>query len=194
MNTPSKYQLRLHYREVRSKIPVKEREQAAFAAARIFAHIDVFNQSEHIACYLPNKDEFDPMPILDVIWQAKKQCYLPVLAKSNDKTLVFVPYAYGDALHRNQFSILEPINISHSIPLSELDLVITPLIAFDKQGHRLGTGGGYYDKTFEHQAANKPYMMGLGYAAQEAPHIPADPWDITLKSVITEKGLVKTES
>ena len=71
--------------------------------------------------------------------------------------------------------------------------MIAPLVAFDLQGHRLGTGGGYYDRTFAflHELAiRKPDMMGLAYAAQQAPQIPSDPWDITLNSVVTEQSII----
>lgn len=154
----------------------------------------LLSKSQHIACYLPYKDEFDSLPLIEAIWQAKKQCYLPVLTQNDGiNSLIFVRYVYGDALRMNAYSILEPVNVTRQIRPEELNLVITPLIAFDRHGHRLGTGGGYYDRTFafmHEPVANKPKMIGLGYAAQEAELLLSDPWDIALSGVVTEKEFI----
>lgn len=130
--------------------------------------------------------------MIETIWKAKKSCYIPVLNEEENK-LYFVRYVYGDALRLNRFSILEPVNASRKIAPENLDIVITPLIAFDLQGHRLGTGGGYYDRTFaymQEESIRNQFVVGLGYAAQQAESIPSDPWDILLNSVVTEKGVI----
>lgn len=191
-----KFQLRKAYRAIRSHIPATIRAEASQKAAAIFKAQSIFKMSENIACYLPFKDECDPTPIIETIWHAKKNCYLPVLTK-DEKSLIFVHYHYGDALHLNRFSILEPINISQTIAPQDLDVTITPLIAFDKKGHRLGTGGGYYDRTFAFLSSgefSKPHMIGLAYQAQEVKEIPSDPWDITLEAVITEQTYLHCKS
>jgi 5-formyltetrahydrofolate cyclo-ligase len=151
------------------------------------------SQREHIACYLPFNDEFDSLPVIETIWQAKKYCYLPVLSKSDEKSLCFVRYDYGDALHRNRYGILEPVNLSRVMLPNLLDIVVMPLLAFDVLGHRLGTGGGYYDCTFaflHDQQDKKPVMVGLGYAAQQVALMPSDPWDIMMAGVVTEDGFI----
>ena len=159
----------------------------------MFASQSFLNQSQHIACYLPFKDEFDSLLIIEAIWQAKKHCYLPVLAGKDKKSLYFVRYDYGDALHPNSYGILEPINTSRILSVDLLDVVVMPLVAFDMQGHRLGTGGGYYDRTFAFlpdQVNKKTMMIGLGYAAQQAECLPFDPWDIIMAGVVTEQGFI----
>ncbi len=126
--------------------------------------------------------------MIEGVWKAKKHCYLPVLTEKN--ALFFVRYQYGDALHLNRYSIFEPIDHTHILAAENLDSVLMPLVAFDKQGHRLGAGGGYYDRTFGFLApssSKKPHMIGLAYAVQEAEFIPSDPWDIALNGVVTEK-------
>lgn len=133
------------------------------------------------------KQEFMTKPIIEAIWQANKTCYVPILASKN--TLRFVKYTPTDTLHLNHYGILEPAHPAQELPIAALDLVLTPLVAFDHQGHRLGAGGGYYDRTFQDkQSTDKPHFIGLAYAAQEAAALPADPWDIHLEGVITEKG------
>lgn len=188
----TKLALRKEFRDIRSKIPAAYRLQAAQAAAKLFANEAILKQSENIACYLPFKDEFDSSLVIESVWNAKKHCYLPVL-QEDGKSLYFVRYVYGDSLRLNRYSILEPANVTQVISPEALDLVITPLIAFDLQGHRLGTGGGYYDRTFafiQEHVSNKPIMMGLGFAAQQAQEVPSDPWDINLKAILTEKNMI----
>jgi 5-formyltetrahydrofolate cyclo-ligase len=152
-----------------------------------------FQTAEHIACYLPRQHEFETRAIIETIWQAKKQCYLPVLLKEVNRALSFVHYAYGDALCFNRYSILEPANKAVICYPAKLDLVLMPLLAFDIEGHRLGSGGGYYDYTFaflQQQKIKRPLLLGLAYSAQQADLLPADPWDIKLNGIVTEKGLL----
>lgn len=188
----SKFELRKQYRDIRKKISADDREKAAKAAEVNFVKEKLFKESQRIACYLPFESEMNSNPMIEAIWHAKKQCFLPVLDKE-EKSLYFVRYRYGDALHANRFGILEPVNIGSALPSEKLDVAITPLLAFDIHGHRLGTGGGYYDRTFaflQGQVDKKPLMIGLGFAAQEAPALPFEPWDILLDGVVTEKKFI----
>lgn len=188
----SKIKLRQKFTTIRSQIKTAYRQQAALKAAQIFAQQSIFKQSESIACYLAYKDEFDAAALIETVWHAKKHCYLPVLGDKDEKLLTFVRYEYGDALQLNRFSILEPIHRKRTIPAKDLDCVITPLVAFDPQGHRLGTGGGYYDHTFAflQGGIRKPRLIGLGYAEQQADELPSDSWDINLDAVVTEKSFI----
>lgn len=185
----SKTESRKKFREIRRQIPLAYRKSAEDAAANILMQENIFLQSNHIACYFSFADEFDATPIMEMIWQSKKNCYLPVLTP--EKTLKFFSYQKGDALQKNRYSIMEPVN-TKEIPAEELDIVIVPLIAFDLSGNRLGTGGGYYDKTFSFLQKNpgiKPLMIGLGFAAQQAELLLREEWDIQLDAVLTEKNL-----
>ena len=76
-------------------------------------------------------------------------------------------------------------------------MVVIPLVVFDIYGHRLGTGGGYYDRTFaflRHQTNKKPLLAGVGYALQQAELVPTDPWDVNLQVVVTENKLLYCET
>ena len=151
----------------------------------------MFKESRHIACYQSYKSEFPTDQLIQSIWEADKICYLPVLTEN--KTLQFVRFNENDELQPNQLSILEPVNTHYLIRPDKLDLVIMPLVSFDNKGNRLGAGGGYYDKTFsfmQDQQHNTPFMLGLGFAMQEARDMPQDAWDIKLHAVLTEKELL----
>jgi 5-formyltetrahydrofolate cyclo-ligase len=150
----------------------------------------VFLVSEHIACYWACQNEMNTGPLIEAIWQANKICYLPILR--TDGLLHFVRYNENDSLKKNKFAIPEPNNVSRLINPLNLELIITPLVAFDLQGHRLGMGGGYYDRTLafkQEMPHSKPIILGLGYAAQEAPLLPADPWDIILDMILSEQTI-----
>jgi 5-formyltetrahydrofolate cyclo-ligase len=188
----AKSPLREQFRAIRREIPLVYRRQAAQAAAELFIQQDIFKQSQHIACYFCFGDEFDAMPIMEAIWQAEKHCYLPVLTEEN--SLYFVEYKKGDALSPNRYSIQEPVS-DDEFPAENLDIVLAPLLAFDMQGHRLGTGGGYYDRTFSFKRENArhhPLIIGLGYEAQQDDALPHDEWDIVLDAVLTEKDFLLT--
>jgi 5-formyltetrahydrofolate cyclo-ligase len=151
---------------------------------------EIFKQSEHIACYFSINHEFDSSYIMKSIFEQNKICYLPVLMEGN--FLCFIRHNKGDALQKNRYAIPEPVDKTNVIAKEMLDLVITPLIAFDLLGHRLGAGGGFYDRTFQFLRSNplkKPKLLGLGFNAQQAEMIPTEDWDIKLDGVLTEKNI-----
>lgn len=189
----NKTQLRKTLREARKKITLSRRHSAAVAAANAFVADTLFATSQHIACYLARADEFDTQPLIDAIWQAGKICYLPVVSTQSATPLVFVAYQKTDHLIVNQFHILEPNPTPEKcIAAEQLELVFVPLLAFDSQGHRLGSGGGYYDKTFaflREKSRQKPRLIGLGYQEQKRDSLPHDAWDLELDGVLTEQGL-----
>lgn len=188
----TKTALRKKFNQIRSAIKPAYREEARLAAAKHFLQLEFLKEKMSIACYLPTKYEFDTKAIIEAIWHIKAHCYLPVLME--DKKLQFALYRYGDKLRKNQFDILEPVNREHLIEPKNLEIVITPLVAFDRDGHRLGTGGGYYDQTFGflHEGyITKPFFVGLAFAEQQADSLPYDSWDINLDGILTEKGFFR---
>jgi 5-formyltetrahydrofolate cyclo-ligase len=149
----------------------------------------LFKHNQNFACYVAVENEFDCAPIMKAVWEAKKNCYLPILSKTS--TLAFGVYESDTILKLNRYHILEPDTSSY-FPLEQLDVVLMPLVGFDLQGHRLGMGGGYYDRTFQFlldKTIRKPFMLGLAYEFQKIEHIPTDPWDVAMDSVLTEEKL-----
>lgn len=195
MNASNKIEIRKTVRLARQKISLSDRKEAAERAHDLLVHSEIFIKSKHIACYIPMKNEFDTHPIIQAIWSANKDCYLPVLSKDQKKFLYFVQYQKNDVLHLNVLSVMEPdINQEH-IEKENLELILMPLVAFDRQGGRIGTGGGYYDRTFsflKNKLSLKPFLMGVAFACQEVKIIPIDEWDIALDGVVTEKEIFYT--
>lgn len=190
-NKDSKIKLRKHFRELRNQLSSTYRKNAATDAAAQFTRQEIFRQSENIACYLHYGNEFDSSQIIEAIWRANKNCYLPVVTEEN--SLRFVRYEKDDALQLNRYSILEPASVTQECVPENLDIVMVPLVAFDLQGHRLGAGGGYYDKTFAFLRDNpvkRPLIIGLGYSIQQAEELSFDEWDVGLDGVVTDKEFI----
>ncbi len=180
----------------RRAITKEIRTNAADAGSRLLLEHPIFSTRQHIACYLSQMDEFDCTPIIQAIWQLGKKCYLPILPSQQKKTLEFAAYQPDTLLQRNKYNIFEPVN-SETITPEKLDLVIVPLVAFDLQGHRIGMGGGYYDRTFAFKQKTafitKPYLLGLAYELQKLSALPYDQWDVLLQGTLTEKKLYDFE-
>jgi 5-formyltetrahydrofolate cyclo-ligase len=147
----------------------------------------VFASASEISCYLPRPSEFDTTAIIDAVWGAQKNCYVPLLAEGDEKHLHFMRYLPDAVLSLNRYKIYEPETRGEFFPPQRLDLVLMPLFGFDRAGHRLGSGGGYYDRTFAFKkSAAKPLLIGVAYARQELDQLPHDTWDVPLDGILTE--------
>ena len=184
--------IRIQMRQRRSSLDDIERLQASASICAGITNSPYFMRARHIALYLSNDGEIDISPVIHAIWQRNKCCYLPVLNKYGKK-LSFAPYTAGSVLHNNRFGIPEPMVSKREILTPhQLDLVLTPLVAFDKQGNRIGMGGGYYDRSFaflrRRQHLKRPHLMGIGYHFQQVEKLPKETWDVPLFGAFTENG------
>lgn len=193
-HTDPRHELRRHMRAQRARLSPVEQANAALHVAHRIARSTLFQRSQHIACYLPQRGELDPAPLMQHAWAMRKTCYLPVLSPLPGGRLWFVPYHQGDPLTPNRFGILEPyLSTAHRAPPWALDLVLTPLVAFDAQGNRLGMGGGFYDKTFSflrrRRHWRKPRLVGIAYDFQRVATLQHFSWDIPLHAIASEVRL-----
>ena len=149
--------------------------------------------AQHLALYLSNKGELDPMPFIHWCWQQNKCVYLPVIHPFNNKYLIFLKYEKHTVMRANKFNILEPrLDVRSLCPIKQLDIIFTPLVAFDDRGNRLGMGGGFYDRTlastyhaYKQGQASAPYIMGIAHDCQQVKAVPVEIWDIPLPEIIT---------
>lgn len=191
----NKNTLRQQIREKRRMLSDSEREHAAFLLCERIAASRAFQQSKHIAFYLTNDGEIDLNLLIEHAWQKGKHCYLPVLAEPNTQRLWFIPYTPETKLINNRFGIPEPIhsNKTRLRKTISLDLILMPLVAFDKEGNRMGMGGGFYDRTLAYlrhrQYWHKPNLLGVAYEFQKQKQLETNDWDIPLQAIATEKDL-----
>ncbi len=143
-----------------------------------------------MALYLANDGEVDLSLWMAKLQRCGTQVLLPVLYFNGERRLLFAPYQSGDQLILNRFGILEPDLEQHPpLPLGDIDAVILPLVGFDARCHRLGMGGGYYDRTFASVRLwrkSRPNLIGVAYECQRIVRIRRRSWDISPQRVVTE--------
>jgi 5-formyltetrahydrofolate cyclo-ligase len=160
------------------------------AAQAVLAHLPpaLLARAGIVAGYRAQGAEIDPWPLMAAFATAGARLALPV-AVSLDAPLVFRAFAVGDPVAPDAAGIPAP---TVEAPILKPDLVITPLLAFDRLGARMGQGGGHYDRTLKVLRAHGPvFALGLAYAAQQLARIPVEPHDQPLDAILTEKGYIE---
>ncbi len=132
-------------------------------------------------------DEVDPTAIIERAWCANKRVFAPVT--DTHGTMNFRELTPDTEITRNSFGLWEPVLGSLVTPRS-LDVVVTPLVAFDDDNNRIGMGGGYFDRCFRFLRNRrkwlKPKLIGLAFDCQKVTGIVPDSWDVQLHKIFTE--------
>jgi 5-formyltetrahydrofolate cyclo-ligase len=140
-----------------------------------------------VSGFMPLKSEINPLPLLQKLSEAGARLALPAIA-GRGKPLIMRAWEFGAPLDRGQWGIREP---KSDAPEVEPDILLVPLLAFDRAGFRIGYGAGYYDMTIHRLRALKPVIaIGIAFAAQEVPKIPTTPRDERLDLVLTEREVI----
>lgn len=148
------------------------------------------NNIKRVALYLASDGEISPHFFVEHCWKNSIDVYLPVLHPFCAGNLLFLRYELSTTMTVNKYGISEPaLNVGLVSPVSDLDIIYTPLVAFDKFGNRMGMGGGYYDRTL---AANSDiYTIGLAHDCQQVDKLNVEPWDMPLERIITPSQSIK---
>ncbi|WP_249961543.1 5-formyltetrahydrofolate cyclo-ligase [Histophilus somni] len=179
-------QIRQLIREKRQKLTALEQAQAEQNIAQKALDVIEKFRAEHIALYLSFDGEISTKLLIEQLWQQEKKVYLPVLHPFSPGNLLFLAFQKDTPMHYNKFGILEPkLNVRNVLPVSHLDLIFTPLVAFDKDGNRLGMGGGFYDRTLQNWKKKSFVPVGLAHQIQEVERLPIESWDIPLAEILT---------
>ena len=180
----TKAALRIRARTARAGLDQDDRTDAASAVARHFFDGISLDPAQVVAAYWRIRDEIDCQPILVRLMDSNQKVVLPVVL-GPDRPLDLRVWEQGTSLFEAGFGTLAPSELA---PRAEPDVIIMPLLGFDKHGTRLGYGGGYYDRTLA-RLSKKPMLVGLAFSAQEFDHIPREPHDVPLDAVVTEAGM-----
>lgn len=141
-----------------------------------------------VSGYRPQGAEIDPGPLMRRLQAEGARLALPV-AESRDAPLVFRAYDPKAPLVPDAFGIPSPGPDAEALAP---DLVIAPLVAFDRGGARLGQGAGHYDRTIENlRKGGRVFVLGLAYAGQQVARVPAEPHDQRLDAILTETGYIE---
>src|SRR5450631_1130777 len=186
IKTEQKKQLRATALALRDALPAAERQAAAEAVARRAFPV-MIALGTVVSGFSSMKTEINPMPLLRKLAAAGAKLALPCIA-GRGKPLIMRAWDFGAALASGQWGIREP---TPDAPEVLPDILIVPLACFDRAGHRIGYGAGYYDMTIRALRAKKKITaIGIAFAAQEIPQVPATERDERLDLVLTEREVI----
>lgn len=181
----SRQHIRQHIRQARQKLTALEQSHAEQHITQQAIHLIEQQQGKNIALYLAFDGEVSTTLLIDALWQHNKNVFLPVLHPFCQGHLLFLAYYPNTVLVKNQFGIWQPkLNVQEVLPLAQLDIIFTPLVAFDKQGNRLGMGGGFYDRTLQYAQQKGFISVGLAHQCQQVEQLPVESWDIPLTTIL----------
>jgi 5-formyltetrahydrofolate cyclo-ligase len=140
-----------------------------------------------VSGFMPMKSEINPLPLMRALADTGAALALPAVAGKGNP-LVMRAYAFGETLASGVWGIREPRPDARQV---DPDILLVPLLAFDRRGHRIGYGAGYYDMTITALRARKTIVaVGIAFAAQEIAEVPTSPRDARLDLVLTEHEII----
>ena len=190
---PDRHTLRARLKAQRSALGAAERIAAAQGIAAQLAKLPELEVDQRIGGYFAVNGELSLHLVVAQCWRRGQAFHLPIAGAQ--RRLRYAPYAAGTPIEPNRFGIPEPlVDEAALVTPDSLELVLVPLLAFDRRGHRLGYGGGFYDASFaflgERERPSVPLLVGVGYGFQEMPALAPEPWDVRLDFIVTENELI----
>jgi 5-formyltetrahydrofolate cyclo-ligase len=179
-----KQKLRITFKKKRDAIPkARQRLASQKIQKKLFSLLPV-QQAKTIGLYLSKGSEVNTLPLVQSLLKKKKKIALPKVSKRSHQIHFHEIHSLQDC-HLGLFDILEPNAKNKKVPIHQMDLIFVPGIAFDREGHRLGYGGGFYDRFLA--SAKKQLLIGLTYEKTFIPKIPTQKQDVQVHAIVTEK-------
>lgn len=177
----------------RNELDAKHRIAAATGVLHSLENLPEFMTDANVAGYWAVRGELPLNLAVASLARREQHYFLPVLGAM--RQLHFAEHSTGAPITHNRFGIPEPaISADRWLAPRDMDVILLPLLAFDRQGHRLGSGGGWYDASLaflrEGPRPAAPLLVGIGYAFQEVEAVPSEPWDVDLDYVATDSELI----
>jgi 5-formyltetrahydrofolate cyclo-ligase len=194
IDTGRRKQLRAELRKRRNQLSQWDQQRASRQLLRQLCRLPVFVRSQRLACYFASDGEVSPADVVTRAYSMGKKVYMPVLNPFKQRNnLWFVEHKPGAPLLLNYYGIPEPPAERGSTPAWSLDLVLMPLVGFDRSGQRLGMGGGFYDRTFAFRTSSisqRPLLVGLAHHCQEVESLEGAAWDVPLDYIVTDREAI----
>ncbi len=185
-------ELRQRLTERRKALTPQQRIAAAQGLRRSLEQLPEYHTDARVAGYWAVNGELALNLVIPPLLARGQQFLLPLL--SAERQLRFAPWSAGEPVEPNRHGIPEPVQVRAPLAPFQLDLVLVPLLAFDRRGQRLGYGGGYYDRSFaflnEQARPTEPLLVGIAYDFQEVDSIEPARWDVPLDFVATDRELI----
>jgi len=184
----SSSEIRQIKRQQRRSLSDREQEAHAKALAGQLSRFVPFRYSKRLAFYLANDGEIDPSFIINYAWNMGKRLHLPVLSPLKNQ-LYFSPYKPDTVMRANRFDIEEPAcHPRQWLSAQQIDVLFLPLVAFDRQGNRIGMGGGFYDR-FLARPQLRAKTVGITFGRQLLEELPVHSHDRRVQIIITDAGI-----
>ncbi len=180
--------LRQQVLETRAALHPSEKRRADRQMATHLLRLLQERDCVDLAGFHPFRGEPDLRPALEVLSEAGRRIWMPIVEGSSMRFRRWTP---NTPMQPNRYGIPEPTEGPFREP-ERLEIVLTPLVAYSSSGMRLGMGAGFYDRAFEFLRTDPeagPWLVGTAYTCQQLDSLPADPWDVPLAAVLTERGL-----
>lgn len=174
-------------RAARAALDSEQQASASAAVAANLTGVELLWTAETIAGYRAVRGEVD---IDEVLLKLIDQGATVTVPRVVDDDLEFVEWLPTTPTEKGAFGISEPVE-GDVLDLAAHDLVLAPLVAFDRTGQRLGQGGGFYDRSLARLGDKRPVIVGIAHAFQEVAEIPVEPWDMPLDAVVTETKMTE---
>jgi len=175
-------------RQQRKRLSDQAQCQASRNLAMQARHCYRALNAQRILSYAPFAGEISPhnMPL-----SSAANIYLPRITNYSQNRMCF--YQAGKS-QTNRFGIREPVPTNKILPANAFDLILLPLVAFDRNGARLGMGAGFYDRalaSLTHQVGTRPYLLGISHHFQEVKGLTKAAWDVPLDAILTDREFIK---
>ena len=175
--------MRGELRERRAALSPKEQDDVSAAVGTRLAGIAVLERAQVVGGYRAIRGEVGLDAALTRLHEGGAMVTVPRV--SGDR-MDFLPWTSASETVAGSFGISEPLN-GVPVQLSQHDVVLVPLVAFDETGQRLGQGGGFYDRVIAAAGAARPLLIGVAHAFQQVRSVPVEAWDMPLDAVVTEE-------
>jgi 5-formyltetrahydrofolate cyclo-ligase len=183
-----KQALRKEMRAIRRDFHKASGERASFDLMELVSSSAALKNAEIISCFWPIQTEVNTVPLIHKLYKAGHQICLPIVV-GNAQPLIFRQWTPETEMLEGAYKAMTPVESS---PQLVPDLILSPLLAFDRNGYRLGYGGGFYDRSIEEIKTTKPLVTaGLAYSVQEVDNVPTEKTDQKLDFLITEKEILE---
>lgn len=184
-----KPQLRKHFLKLRESLSYDEWLEKSKRICEILINSEYFQRAKKIAFYYPIKKEVSPLFAFERAIKTGKEAYFPY-THLKAKKLTFHRVFDLKELVPGTFNIPEPPLSSPEIKPLELDLILVPGLAFDREKGRLGYGGGFYDRVLKDISKGGPLKIGLAFSFQVIERLPLEPFDVKMDFILTEEGFI----
>lgn len=181
-----KKQLRLEALARRDALDPVWRVEAALDMAETARKEIAVEPGQVVSGFWPMRSEVDVRPLMFALRESGARLCLPAILDKT--TIVFRELVRGAPMVEMGFGTVGP---HEEAEVLDPAVMLVPLAAFDARGHRIGYGGGYYDRAIErlHKAGKPPLLIGVAFDCQQVERVPEEPHDVILANLLTESGL-----